>query len=624
MRRIVGILIAIFLAATLPGSVAAAQNAPRVVVIVGPAEGLTDLYRSVGVAAAREARRWTSDVVSVFSPDATWPVVKRALRGASVVIYLGHGNGWPSPYRNAPYPKTQNGLGLNPVAGSGDGSHQYFGESFLAREVRLAPGAVVLLHHLCYASGNSEPGLPEGSLEVGQQRVDNYAAGWLQAGAGAVIADTFGAPEPYLRDLFGKSSSIDDIWRRATTFHGHELDFASVRSPGYQAAMDPTRTDSGFNRSMVWRPGLTAAEMRAGAGLVAKGSIGPVRQIEPSIDSLASLGVTFRAPSLVPVGPASGLVAGTRATLSLPVKAPKGVVLPAKLQLGARWDPVLLEPQPTQPAAGPGLAPTGPPPTADPGTAPPAPDPSATPSPSPRGRPGPSPSPAITDPAASQPPAIVPVAAEVPGSLVNPTAAKLVARKLRIGVVLPAVPGTYRLVITVHRSDGVAFDAPTQALVSALTVRVSRPLSVAYGVVPSMTVVAGSNVALPVRVANDGALAWARPADPSELSEDLIDPSVARAHPSARLVARWVPLAPVDPAPSELQTASGRAQPDPGSELTVVLGLTAPTSPGPYLIVLDIASPLHGSLAATGVAPGQVRVVVVPAQAGPGASPAAP
>ena len=133
--------------------------------IVGPVGDLTDYYRSIGADAAREARRWTSDVVSVVSPNATWPAVRRALRGASVVVYLGHGNGWPSPYRDALYPPTQDGLGLNPVAGGGDSAHQYFGEAYLAREIRLAPGAVVLLHHLCYASGNSEPGLPEGSLE---------------------------------------------------------------------------------------------------------------------------------------------------------------------------------------------------------------------------------------------------------------------------------------------------------------------------------------------------------------------------------------------------------------------------------------------------------------------------
>ena len=93
-RRILGVLIAIVLSAALSGSVAAAPKPARVAVIVGPAGELTGLYRSIGLDAAREARRWTSDVVTVMTPDATWPAVKRALRGASVVVYLGHGNGF--------------------------------------------------------------------------------------------------------------------------------------------------------------------------------------------------------------------------------------------------------------------------------------------------------------------------------------------------------------------------------------------------------------------------------------------------------------------------------------------------------------------------------------------------
>ena len=344
MRRIIGILIAVAFVAALPGSVAAARPEPRVAIVVGPSGDLTDLYRSVGADAAREARRWTSDVVSVVSPNATWPVVKRALRGASIVVYLGHGNGFPSPYRDSLYPPTQNGLGLNPVAGGGDTAHQYFGEAFLAREIRLAPGAVVLLHHLCYASGNSEPGLPEGSLAVAQQRVDNYAAGWLRAGAGAVIADTFGAPEPYLRGLLGGDQTVDRLWRDVPSTHDHVLTFASTRSPGHQVAMDPTRVGSGFNRSIVWTPGLTGTELRAGAGQVAKGAIGSTVTPTPTVASLAALGVTFRTPGLAPAGATpSGLVAGTRATLTLPIKVPKGATLPATLKLGLRWDPVALD-----------------------------------------------------------------------------------------------------------------------------------------------------------------------------------------------------------------------------------------------------------------------------------------
>ena len=120
-------------------------------------------------------------------------------------------------------------------------------------------------------------------------------------------------------------------------------------------------------------------------------------------------------------------------------------------------------------------------------------------------------------------------------------------------------------------------------------------------------------------MANDGSLPWGSRPDPAELSEELIDPSVSRTHPSARLVARWVPLASVDPGASVDGGVAAAAQPDPGSEVTVVLNLTAPATPGAYLLVLDVDSPLHGSLAAAGVAPGEVRVAVAPA-----ATPAAP
>lgn len=598
MRRVLGILIAVVVAGALVGPVAAARPEPRVAVIVGPVGGLTDFYRSVGAAAARQARRWTSDVVSVVSPDATWPAVRRALRGATIVIYLGHGNGWPSPYRDALYPPTQNGLGLNPVAGGDDSAHQYFGEAFLARDVRLAPGAVVLLHHLCYASGNSEPGLAEGSLEVARQRVDNYAAGWLAAGAGAVIADTYGDPGPYLRGLLGTDETVDRIWRQAPTSHGHVLTFPSIRSPGNVAAMDPTRSDSGFNRSMVSRPGLDASEVRSGAGRVATLPIGG-GTIQPPVLSLASLGVTFRTPGLVAAGTIpSGLVAGTRANLSLPVKLPAGVSLPDRLELGVRWDPLSID------TGGSGSSGSSAGPT-------PSPSPTPSASPTPRGRPVPGDLPAPTP--ATEPPGIEPVAPEVLGSVVTPVRALLYRGRLLATLQLPATPGTYRLVTTVHGADGVAYDGATQSLVPAVAVRVSRPLSVAFGVVPNLSVEAGARVSLAVRVVNDGVVAWADRPDPTALPEDVLDPRVSRAHPSARLIARWVPLATAGPdTPGPLE-ASASVAVDPGSQLTVQLALVAPAVPGSYLLVLDIDSPLHGSLAASGVVPGQVRVTVEPA-----------
>ena len=102
---------------------------PKVVFIVGPAGAATDGYRAEARAAAAIARNYTPDVVELYSPNATWPAVKQALEGASLVVYMGHGNGWPSRYRDALYPPTQDGFGLNPKAGGNDATHQYFGEA---------------------------------------------------------------------------------------------------------------------------------------------------------------------------------------------------------------------------------------------------------------------------------------------------------------------------------------------------------------------------------------------------------------------------------------------------------------------------------------------------------------
>ena len=187
VRRLGSVLTALLISGVLASvgvvaPVAAASPVPKVVIIVGPAGGATDGYRAQARAAAAVARTYTPDVTEIYSPNATWPAVKAALQGASLVVYMGHGNGWPSPYRDALYRPTQNGFGLNPRAGGNDDTHQYFGESRVAASINLAKNAVVLLHHLCYASGNSEPQLPEGTLDQAKQRVDNFAAGFIDAG----------------------------------------------------------------------------------------------------------------------------------------------------------------------------------------------------------------------------------------------------------------------------------------------------------------------------------------------------------------------------------------------------------------------------------------------------------
>ena len=90
----------------------------------------------------------------------------------------------------------------------------------------LAPGAIVLLHHLCYASGNSEPGDAEPSVATARKRADNYATGFLKAGASAVIADGHAGAERYLRALFTTHQSIEDMWRTMPNQNGNVVTFA--------------------------------------------------------------------------------------------------------------------------------------------------------------------------------------------------------------------------------------------------------------------------------------------------------------------------------------------------------------------------------------------------------------
>ena len=564
---------------------AASKPLPKVVLIVGPVGAATDGYRRLADEAATAASEFTPNVVRLYSPDATWTAVRQALQGASIVVYLGHGNGWPSRYRASLYPATQDGFGLNPTAGAGD-THQYFGEDAIGREVKLAPHAVVVLSHLCYASGNSEPGLEEGTLEVGQQRVDNYAAGFVRAGADAVIADAYLGPAYYVRSILAGKASIDRVWRNAPSFNGNLLQFASLRSKGFVAQMDTDTATSGFHRSIVLRAGLTTARVLASATRIVDGTIQP--PLEPT---LAGLGIRFDQADL-----SAPPTAGSATKLTFRVTAANLASLPAGLMIGVRWDPIQTE--------GPGAADVGaaaasPEPSASPGTgadlaapAPSTPAPSATTAPSA----GPDPEPVDL------------VSPEVTGEIVAPVAAKRVAGGLSVPVKVPSTPGLYRLVATIHQADGVAFDAATQALIPALIVRVTGRLTATYAAPAAVSAAAGQAIDVPVTVSNLGTTAWGSPAVAARTGLGGAESSPAQ---RATLVARWVELA-AAPTGAVIPESSALLPPGlaPRHAATTVLSLVAPKAPGEYLVFIDVLVPGIGSLAIAGIPPALVRVSV--------------
>ncbi len=240
---------------------AAAAVPPKVAIIVGPSGSLTATNLSWGRAAAAEARHYTSNVVTVFTPSATWARVKAAMTDASVVVYIGKGRGYPSKYSHSLSIATQNGFGLNPRSGHGNSAVGWYGEKYI-RTVNLAPNALVILSHLAYASGGSESGQPAPTQSVARKRISNYAAGFLAAGAGAVIADQFHAPLTYLRGVFTTNRTIDQAWRVASGHYGHVRAFLSSRRPGLGARTDTRLSSSGYYRSIVGYTTMPTASVR--------------------------------------------------------------------------------------------------------------------------------------------------------------------------------------------------------------------------------------------------------------------------------------------------------------------------------------------------------------------------
>ena len=299
------------LGAFAPVASAAAPVNPKVVIIVGATHGATSGYRAAADKAYAEARKYTTNVVKVYSPNATWSKVKAATKGASIVVYLGHGNGWPSPYTYDPTYTTKDGFGLNSSAGNGDSNVKYYGEPYVST-LELAPNAVVILNRLCYASGNSEPGDADPSQTTARKRVDNFAAGFLKA-ARAVIADGHGSAEPYIRALFTTHATIQEVWEGAPNFHDHVKTFASSRTSGATAYTDTDSTTSGYYRSLVTRPGLTSDDV-TGASYADTGVDPPTLQV-PGNASVGDLGASLYDDAGQPAG---SVPAGTRLRVVAP------------------------------------------------------------------------------------------------------------------------------------------------------------------------------------------------------------------------------------------------------------------------------------------------------------------
>jgi hypothetical protein len=256
---------------------AAATPQAKVVIVVGPTGSATSGYKSEANAVAAVASQYTSNVVKVYSPSATWSAVQSAAAGANILVYIGHGNGQPGRHHPGLIPSSSDmmsvdGMGLNASASGSNYNVQYYGEAYV-QTLGLAPHAVVLLSHLCFAAGVAAEDMTyhdKPTYDEVRYRVSNFAAGFIRAGAEAVLAENYNdAMVYYMTALFTRHTTIDEMWNTAPSYNGHVSSWESMRSPGFLSEVDPEGGNpppDGYSwlRAMTSNPTLQTDEVVSG------------------------------------------------------------------------------------------------------------------------------------------------------------------------------------------------------------------------------------------------------------------------------------------------------------------------------------------------------------------------
>ena len=261
----------------LPGTqpAVAAAGGEKVAIIVGPVGSLTSSYRTSADRVADAATAAGATVVKAYSPSATWANVRAAVNGAHIVVYFGHGNGFPNPYSSTENRDRVNGWGLNRTTSNGDSDNWsttmvYCGEKALRGTLTASDGAAQRQYcsggpltpaagfTMIYAQAHYSPGFGERYSESdplptqaeAQQRVRNYSRPVLQLGAGAYIASAYSdAHETVTRVLTQPDTTYGDIFRAGD---------------GYSSANLRTMTHPDVSGAQVWVQRTTVANFHFG------------------------------------------------------------------------------------------------------------------------------------------------------------------------------------------------------------------------------------------------------------------------------------------------------------------------------------------------------------------------
>lgn len=312
---VVALVALLFTAFALPVQTDAAAATRKVVIIVGPTAISESTYVPMANVVATTATDAGATVVKLYCKDATAAQVLKETAGANIIVYFGHGNGFPNPYTSPAYtddpaqvnPANTNGWGLA-VSSTGtcdDSNLKYYGESWITANVKPAPGFTMIYSNACYApgAGENEAGHPTGE-RMAWSRVGYYSRGVLGMGAGAYFASDLWHGSSSLVDLILRNPTMayGEIFRRAAGYNANALrpyvhpmlgtkqvwlhrsgDWQGLQSYWYAFAGNPNNTPS--NSSAVVPPApaqptaldvdrLAGADRYATAALTAHSTFG--------------------------------------------------------------------------------------------------------------------------------------------------------------------------------------------------------------------------------------------------------------------------------------------------------------------------------------------------------------
>jgi S-layer homology domain len=275
--RIRSLSLVIALVASLAVSLAPAPapvtaGGQKVAIIVGPVGSLTNSYRNWANEVAAAATAQGATVVKAYSPSATWSRVRDAVSGANVIVYFGHGNGFPNPYGTTELKDRTNGWGLNTATTNGDadswsaGTLVYCGEKALLGTIGPGDGAAQRTHctggiapapgfTMVYAQAHYAPGFgeryaestPVTTLAEAQARVRNYSYPILAMG-GTFFATAYGdADEIVQRVLSQPETPYGEIFAQGRGYSSSTLTAASHPDVGGNEYWVQRTTISGYH-----------------------------------------------------------------------------------------------------------------------------------------------------------------------------------------------------------------------------------------------------------------------------------------------------------------------------------------------------------------------------------------